>query len=392
MTYHGKKVETRFPDLYDISSEELDLWDKYFMRIRGKDCPTNDYLNKIQTAWNNYCYQNNFIPKHSLNQIVDIILERNQPDALLTALKYCTDYIEKHVEPSNTISEGTKKNYKKAFNHFSSFLTEKKYTKLSLIEFKHKHATEFKLYMGSETVNNCASSASSIIIKIKTMFKEAINEEIITKNPFANIKLTRRSEHKTACLTISQVKDIYANEEIAADNDLIYYRDLFLFSCYTGLSCTDIINLSATSLFPIFDNRLKLDTSRTKTKKLIVQIIPLPAQEIIEKYRVYIGRDDKNIFPTFCNETFNGKLKIIGAHAKININLSTKIARTTCNQILINTGGFNRIYERAYMGWSNLSDIQSVYTTLDDNVLLKNTVQIENYILTNLDKDLKQDL
>jgi hypothetical protein len=122
-----------------------------------------------------------------------------------------------------------------------------------------------------------------------------------------------------------------------------------------------------------------------KTGKLIVQIIPKPAQQILEKYKAFANGNDKLVFPRFCNETFNHKLKQIGAHAKINIKLSTKIARTTCNQILINAGGFNRIYERVYMGWSNISDIQSVYTTLDDNVLLRNTQQIEKYIITNLE-------
>jgi hypothetical protein len=81
-------------------------------------------------------------------------------------------------------------------------------------------------------------------------------------------------------------------------------------------------------------------------------------------------------------------LKEIAAHAGLNINLTTKISRTTCNQIVVNTGQFDLIYKRAYMGWSNSNDIQDVYTTLVDDVLLQNTLRLEAYLMNNIGNDL----
>jgi integrase len=220
------------------------------------------------------------------------------------------------------------------------------------------------------------------------MFYEAINLDLIVKNPFDKIKMVYRSKEKTPCLTINQVKQIIECDAIANNPDLLYYRDLFLFGCFTGLSCISIINLASNVLFPIFNNRIKLDTLRDKTGKLIVQIIPAPAQRIMEKYSNLRQHGQAKVFPTFCNETFNIKLKEIAAHAGLNINLTTKISRTTCNQIVVNTGQFDLIYKRAYMGWSNSNDIQDVYTTLVDDVLLQNTLRLEAYLMNNIGNDL----
>jgi hypothetical protein len=125
---------------------------------------------------------------------------------------------------------------------------------------------------------------------------------------------------------------------------------------------------------------------------MIVQILPAPAQRIMEKYSTLRQQGQVKVFPSFCNETFNIKLKEIAAHAGLNINLTTKISRTTCNQIVVNTGQFDLIYKRAYMGWSNSNDIQDVYTTLVDDVLLQNTLRLEAYLMNNIGNDLLKNL
>lgn len=149
--------------------------------------------------------------------------------------------------------------------------------------------------------------------------------------------------------------------------------------CYTGLSFSNVITLSDDCLLPIDDSRIKLDTQRVKTKETIIQILPKEAQKILEKYAL----NNKGILlPKVSLETVNLKLKILQAAANINITLSTKIARTTCNQLLNNVGFFDPVYKRLYLGWSNLKDISNVYTTIDDHVLLKNTIRVDTYLET----------
>ena len=137
-------------------------------------------------------------------------------------------------------------------------------------------------------------------------------------------------------------------------------------------------------MLPVFDGRIKYDNFRSKTGKTIIQIIPTAAQKIIEKYS---GMSNDGIFPKFWSQTFNDKLKIISGIIGLNIGLTSKVARTSCNQMLINVGGFDSVYKRAYLGWSNNSDISSVYTTIVDDILLRNTLNIETYLENNIEKN-----
>ena len=390
LTFNGAKAETRIPAIYDIKSDDLKLWNDNFMRMTGKYPNLNSYLNKLQSKWDQYSLENNFTPLTSLENIVAIITERKSEAALTTVFCFVDEYMTTQIELRNDITEGTKKNYRKAVKHFKAFLKQEKLTGLLLTEFKYTHAKGFRLYMGSSDVNNSAVSASSNIRRIKTIFSEAIRMERIAKNPFSDIKLVQKSAINTPALTINQVKQILDCRAIQEDSNLQFYKDLFLFGCFTGLSCIDYRNLQVSDLFPVFDKRLKLDTSRTKTSKPVIQVIAKPAQAIIEKYAGLTYKQKGLLFPKISMETINEKLKIIAALAGININLSTKISRTTCNQIIINTGNWDPVYKRAFLGWSNRSDIQSVYTTIEDQVLLKNTQNLESYLISNLGTDLLQ--
>jgi integrase len=241
------------------------------------------------------------------------------------------------------------------------------------------------MYMG-DVAKNAPSSTSTNIVRLKSIFFEAINEELILKNPFSKLKLRYRGMSKTPSLTIYQVKAILDNEKIIAEPRLRFYRDMFLFGCFTGLSVSNIISLSNTAIFPMITSGLKLDTSRVKTSELIVQVLPKAAEKIF--YRYNGTSRSQTVFPSFSADDFREKLKLIAVLADINVNLTTKLSRTTCNQMLVNVGSFDNIYKRAYMGWSNISSIESIYTTLVDDVLVRNTRNIDEYLLSQLGADL----
>lgn len=387
LVFNGKKVETRLPDDFDLSEKDFPKWDEGVMRLRILESDTNDYISTIQANWVRYKTLNGHTPKDSLPKIIDIILDRIKPKDSIGLLSFIQTYMDNNLKLTNRISENTKVNYRKSVNHLTKFLQKNNLNTIALIDFKHSKASDFQLYLMSAEVGNLPVSATAIIKNLKPIFREAINQELIEKNPFKNLILTYKSDRKTPSLTLEQLKMILECEEITADRKLTFYRDLFLFGCFTGLSVSNIKNLSNQFVFPIFGNRLKLDTTRVKTKELIVQIMPSYAQQIINKYNS--ATHNGLLFPEFCESTFNKALKVIGAHAKINIHLTTRISRTTCTQMVVNAGQFDIIYKRAYLGWSNLSDIQSVYTELVDDIMLRNTERVETLLLNNLGESLK---
>jgi len=388
LVYNGKKVETRLPDRFDVAQDELHQWNRAIMQFKQKDTRNTD-LKELQVRFEKYMQANNDVIKHSLKELMAILLDKATLYKNWTVATYCDYYIENRVNRNIKLSKGTKVNYLKATKHLKNFLSYYNLIQLPLEAFKHKEAVDFDIYMGSVAMN-APSSTSTNIVRLKTIFSEAINEELITKNPFQKLKLTYRGMSKTPCLTINQVMLLIGNEIVNADNRLKFYADMFLFGCFTGLSVNDIVSLSYDEISPIFNEKLKLDTIRNKThhkRILIVQIMTDAATHILHKYACKKTVFNSRVFPSFSADDFREKLKLIAAIVGLNINLITKISRTTCNQLIINVGGFDQIYKRAFMGWSNLSDIQNVYTTMDDQILLNNTLRYNNYLITNLGED-----
>jgi integrase/recombinase XerD len=107
-------------------------------------------------------------------------------------------------------------------------------------------------------------------------------------------------------------------------------RDIFLFSCYTGLRYNDAINLKMESISKINDQiYLRIDQGKTDERREIP--ILDTALKIIEKYTFCKERLVKNlVLPTLSNPKINQYLKYIANLAGITKPLSHHIARHTC--------------------------------------------------------------
>lgn len=383
-----KKKEFRLHETFDVTKEELKHWNKLKECIDSNDSKYEDLnikLDEIKLNFKKYIREHNGSPVSSVDDIMLQIMGLKKNDSNQSILGFIDNYYKQTIDNSNELSSGTKINYKKAIGHFRNFCTIQGHKNMLLTEFKYADARKFQTWMGSKDgPNNLPSSASGIIKNLKHIIGEAVRCDLITKNPFTELKLNHKSCSHTSYLTIDQVKKIKDFEPPIKSSDLVFYKDLFLFSCFTGLSVCDVQKLSKEVILPVLNGRNKIDTSRQKTDKTIIQILPIKAQEIIKKYQ---GMNRSNVFPKFCPYTYNKKIKLIGAFSGLNINLTTKIARTTCHQMLINVRYIDDMYKRKYMGWSNDSDIRAFYTTIEDKVLMENTNLIDQYINDNLYKN-----
>jgi ABC-type glutathione transport system ATPase component len=107
-------------------------------------------------------------------------------------------------------------------------------------------------------------------------------------------------------------------------------KDLFVFSCYTGLSYGDVMNLTNQNLCIGIDGKPWINSHRQKTS--IPVKIPLlnKAIEIIEKYKTHPNTLSKeNLFPTISNQKLNSYLKEIADVCQIQKNITFHIARHT---------------------------------------------------------------
>lgn len=82
---------------------------------------------------------------------------------------------------------------------------------------------------------------------------------------------------------------------------LAWVRDLFVFSCYTGLSYIDVMQLTPANVTVGIDGGHWLMTSRQKTSNVVrVPLLPR-AQQIIEKYK----SDPRAMVADLCGITKN---------------------------------------------------------------------------------------
>ena len=178
--------------------------------------------------------------------------------------------------------KGSEKGYWHALAHLTKFL-EVKY-KLSDIPFTaldRSFIDKFDLYLKID----CGLAPGTIILlttRLNTIVGNAIVEGIITKNPFADYE-PERPRHKQKYLIRKELDKLMTTPLTCPKHYLI--RDLFLFSCYTGIPYSDMRKLTNEDIFIAEDKVVWIKTSREKTgMDYEIPLLELPLQ-ILERYR-----------------------------------------------------------------------------------------------------------
>lgn len=170
------------------------------------------------------------------------------------------------------------------------------------------------------------STVANHQLKLKTFFVYCFNNNYISTNIFANIKINRTMKD-VECLTINEVNRL---ENTIYNNDrLNQVRDCFLFACYTGLSYVDMFNLNVDDILQCNGvNYIK--KKRQKTEITYTTMLNDKAIEILNRYN---GK-----LPLLSNQKYNQYLKVIAEIANIDKPLHSHIARHTFAVITLNKG------------------------------------------------------
>ena len=139
--------------------------------------------------------------------------------------------------------------------------------------------------------------------------------------------MTKREVERTA-LTQSELDRIFEKQFLAERLNIV--RDIFLFSCYTGLAYVDVKKLKRSEIITGIDGGQWLAYQRQKTD--IAARIPLlqPAQRLMEKYKGHPECLESNhLLPVLSNQKMNAYLKEIADVCGISKTLTYHIARHT---------------------------------------------------------------
>ena len=159
------------------------------------------------------------------------------------------------------------------------------------------------------------------------MVNLARKNEWLQKDPFINYRIQIK-EVKREFLSQEELGKM---EELEiTDQSLEMVRDIFVFSCYTGLAYTDIVKLTEDNIVTGEDGTQWVFTEREKTDtKVHIPLLPKPV-EIIGKYKDHpIASNRGVLLPTFSNQKMNLHLKPIAQLAGIKKNVTFHMARHT---------------------------------------------------------------
>lgn len=217
--------------------------------------------------------------------------------------------------------------YKTAHDHTASFIKWKYGTDdLELKNLDYDFVSQFAFWLKSE--RKCGHNAAvKYIGNLKKIVLECMKKGWLIKDPFANFKASKKEVHRVA-LTKEGLNAI-ANKEFGIDR-LSHVRDIFLFSCYTGLAYIDVYKLRRADIITGVDDGKWIITTRQKTESATRLPLLPPAMEIIDKYK-----DDPSclakglVLPVLTNQKMNSYLKEIADRCGITQTLTFHIARHT---------------------------------------------------------------
>lgn len=221
-------------------------------------------------------------------------------------------------------SKATLQKYKVTRKHVSSFIKKKyRVQDIALKSINDMFVRDFEIYLLThERVSH--NTMGKFLQLLKKILILARNNGLIIHDPFANYKIQFKKVDR-GYLTEEELNRLI--ERTMPVQRLEQVRDIFVFSCFTGLAYIDVKELTKKHLRTGFDGNTWIMTKRSKSNVNVnVPLMDIP-KKIIQKYEETIV--DEKVLPVLSNQKMNAYLKEIGDLCGIDKNLTFHLARHT---------------------------------------------------------------
>jgi len=217
--------------------------------------------------------------------------------------------------------------------HITAFLKSKySRTDLKLSELTYVVLHDFDLYLRTK-VGQAPNTATKTLKTFKTITLFGGKLGILHHDPFVNLRFHMEPVDR-GFLTDEEILRV-ANKDLGIQR-LELVRDIFIFSCFTGLAYIDVSNLTPDHIVTM-DDKQWIMTKRQKTSvETNVLLLDIP-RAIIAKYSHKTYRDGK-LFPVLTNQKTNSYLKEIADLCGIKKKLTFHLARHTFATMSLSKG------------------------------------------------------
>lgn len=258
--------------------------------------------------------------------------------------KTLNEIIEYHSNKMKTsFAKGTIINYGITENYISKFLDQKrKTTDIYLNQLDYKFICDFEDYLHSlwPKGHPKALGQNTVIKHIQRLRKLvtlSFHLEWIDRDPFVRWKPVFEKTNRQF-LSDNELSNLETYDFISERLDRV--RDLFVFSCYTGIAYIDLMKLTKNNIAIGLDGNKWIITKRQKTKTPVKVPILAKAKAIIDKYDNHpMTQVTGMLLPSITNEKLNVFLKEVANFSGIKKNLTFHMARHTFATTVTLTNG-----------------------------------------------------
>ena len=244
------------------------------------------------------------------------------------------DLIHYHTENDlKKLAPGTAKNYAATEKYILRFVKfEYKCDDIYLSQIDYTFIVKFEDYLRTcktlkraQPLNN--NGRMKHLERLKKFTTLALKHRWIKSNPFALYQL-KYEDFDCPFLEENELKTI--SSIVLTDDSLNIVRDVFVFSCYTGLCYIEVKNLKTGDIVNGIDKEDWIMVRRQKSKTPVKLPLLEEAKRILDKYKNYsLAVNANKLLPVYSDQKINKYLKEIAKLCNIKKNLTFHVARHT---------------------------------------------------------------
>ncbi|MEL4456696.1 site-specific integrase [Lutimonas vermicola] len=364
ITVGGKRAETSTSRRIDIKK-----WSKSGHKGIGRSesiRSLNEYLNLLTSKV--YKIHKDLIEEEidfDANSIKNILSGANKKSKTIIEVFQAHNKQLKQLE-GKQYTKATVKRYETALKHVHSFIIYNySINDLPLNKINHKFITDFQFYL-MNVKDQSHNTALKYIKNFKKIVKIALDNDWINKDPFSRFKRSFKKVDREI-LTQEEIDLIIGKDLKIPRLDLV--RDIFLFSCYTGLAYVDVKLLSENDIVIGMNGEKAIHIKRKKTNTVSkIPLLPY-AETIINKYQNNpTVLNSGTLLPVKSNQKLNAYLKELTDLCGIIKNITFHTARHTFATTITMANGVSTESISKMLGHKSLRTTQHYAKILDITV------------------------
>jgi site-specific recombinase XerD len=400
---YGTRAKNNYADIYvriTVNSRRINIslkrkaditkWDSARQRVKGNTSSSrimNLYLDEVQaslfTCYSELKHEKKVLSPQNIK--ARYLGEEKVLYSLSDIIKFFNDKM------SNKLSPKTLCHYKTSQTYILTFLKkEYKEDDRFLRDLDYKFVIGFENYLrGYRPKHYLGKIGNNAVMKhiqrLRRMINLSLDMDWIEKDPFMKFK-AKLEKRQREFLSGEELNRIETLSISLKRLDIV--RDLFVFSCYTGIAYVDLMKLTSKNVIVGIDLEPWIMDNRDKTGTPFKIPLLHKAKKIIEKYKSLDHTEETSrLLPKLSNQKVNSYLKEIADLCHLRKNLTFHMARHTFATTVTLSNGVPIETVSKLLGHTKMATTQ-IYARVveqkvsDDMQLLKNKIEIRPHKLT----------